>query len=259
MGELIFSDWQLFKLFDALAVGAVLLSPDQKILGLNRAAELMSGVKAAQATGKACRNVFMDGWCDGTCRFDRTIHDEVQFDRFEVRTAGQTGEIQSLTRLLVPLGPEVGWLEVFQDHTAFKDLLKRIRYEDRRLKMILDALDLGVLTVDRGAHVTFFNTMAETLTGYSRQDILGKSLSILFHDDAGDNLASLRKTIADGESRSSPESHLLTRNGALLPVRGRIYGAQKQRGRRRGGLTTISDLSLVHQLNSAITERYTFF
>ena len=66
-----------------------------------------------------------------------------------------------------------GCIEVFQDHSAFRDLIKRIRFEDLRLKIILDNLDIGVLTVDRGNHISFFNTMAETITGYARAELLG--------------------------------------------------------------------------------------
>jgi PAS domain S-box-containing protein len=184
-------------------------------------------------------------------------------EQLEVRAAGQDGEARNLTRVLLPLFSDnttlTGWLEIFQDHTAFKDLLKRIRYEDQRLKMILDNLGLGVLTVDRGGHVTFFNTMAETLTAYPRQEILGKSFSLLFRGDEGENLSRLSATIRDGEPRSSGEIGLWTRTGEKLPVRAEYMALKNKEGHIVGGLATIADLSLMHQLNSAIQDRYTFY
>ncbi|NJL59154.1 MAG: hypothetical protein HC887_05405, partial [Desulfobacteraceae bacterium] len=46
---------------------------------------------------------------------------------------------------------------------AFKELIDRIRYEDRRLKLILDHLDIGIMTVDRGCHVNFSTVWQKAL------------------------------------------------------------------------------------------------
>ncbi|MFH0729613.1 MAG: sigma 54-interacting transcriptional regulator [Pseudomonadota bacterium] len=255
---------RLFRLMDSLVVGAMLLSAELKIIGLNRSAELMTGISLEKAAGKSCREVLQETWCGGTCRFDATLSADLKSEQIEVRTAGQDAEGRNLTRVLLPLSPQndtaiVGWIEIFQDHTAFKDLLKRIRYEDQRLKMILDNLDLGVMTVDRSGHVTFFNTMAETITAYPRKEILGKSLSILFGGNKEDNLSRLIATIKDGDPRSSPETGLLMRTGEKLPVRAEYMALKNKDGHIVGGLATIADLSLMHQLNSAIQDRYTFY
>lgn len=263
MDDLSLTCRRLLLLMDSLAVGAMLLSAKRVIIGLNRSAELMTGISLENAAGKPCREVFQESWCGGRCRFDGAFSAGLHSEQLEVRTAGQDGDTRNLTRVLLPLSPgntaTAGWLELFQDHTAFKDLLKRIRYEDQRLKMILDNLDLGVLTVDRGGHVTFFNTMAETITSYPRKDILGKSLSILFKGDEGENLSRLSATIRDGSPRSSGETGLLTRTGEKLPVRAEYMALKNKEGHIVGGLATIADLSLMHQLNSAIKDRYTFY
>jgi len=263
MDDLFLTCQRLFRLMDSLAVGAMLLSPEHRIIGLNRSAELMTGISLEDAAGKSCRAVLEESWCGGRCRFDETFSADLKLEKLAVCAAGQDGEARNLTRVLLPLSSDnttiAGWLEVFQDHTAFKDLLKRIRYEDQRLKMILDNLGLGVLTVDRGGHVTFFNTMAETLTAYSRQEILGKSFSLLFRGDEGENLTRLSATIRDGEPRSSGEIGLWTRTGEKLPVRAEYIALKNKEGHIVGGLATIADLSLMHQLNSAIQDRYTFY
>ena len=36
-----------------------------------------------------------------------------------------------------------GCLEVFQDHSAFRKLIRRIRFDDLQLKIILDNLNIG--------------------------------------------------------------------------------------------------------------------
>jgi PAS domain S-box-containing protein len=264
MDEIFLTSQRLFRLMDSLAIGAMLLSPELVIIGLNRSAELMTGISLENAAGKSCREVLQKTWCEGKCPFDATLSADLKPEQIEVRAAGQDSDGRNLTRILLPLSPQndtaiIGWIEIFQDHTAFKDLLKRIRYEDQRLKMILDNLDLGVLTVDRSGHVTFFNTMAETITAYPRKEILGKSLSILFKGNEGENLSRLIATIKDGDPRSSGETDLLTRSGEKLPVRAEYIALKNKEGHIVGGLATIADLSLMHQLNSAIQDRYTFY
>lgn len=42
------------------------------------------------------------------------------------------------------------------------------------MKIILDTLDIGIFTVNRGGYITFFNTAAEKITGYRRDKMLGE-------------------------------------------------------------------------------------
>jgi len=137
---------------------------------------------------------------------------------------------------------------------AFKDLIDRIRYEDRRLKLILDHLDIGILTVDRGCHINFFNSMAENITGFSREDILGMPCSSIFG-----KVSKIRETVADGNARSDEHGEIVTPDGRKIPIQAKYMALRHEDGRIIGGLATISDLSLVYQLNNAIRERYTFY
>jgi PAS domain S-box-containing protein len=153
----------------------------------------------------------------------------------------------------------LGCVEVFQDHSTLKDLIERIRHDDKRLKLILDNLDIGILTVDCGGHITFFNTTVESLTGYKREKVLGKSCSRIFGETPSDVIALLTETMTDGKTCSDNDSNIVTREGQMIPIRANYMALKNEEGRIVGGLVTISDLSLVHQLNSVIKDRYTFY
>jgi PAS domain S-box-containing protein len=153
----------------------------------------------------------------------------------------------------------LGCIEVFQDHSAFKDLLERVRHDDRRLKIILDNLDIGVLTVDRGGHITFFNNRAETITDFNRGDVLGKSCTMIFGETSSHDMLLFSETIADGQARASMEGEIKTREGQAVPMRADYMALKNEDGRIVGGLATISDLSLKYQFNSEIKGRYTFY
>jgi PAS domain S-box-containing protein len=181
----------------------------------------------------------------------------------DIELTDQSDEKLSITKVIWPLyGMDKkvhGCIVVFQDHSAFKDLIKRVWYEDRRLKIILNNLDIGILTVDRSGHVTFFNRQLELITGYSRKELLGKSFAKIFRKKSGENLLMFDEIIADGIARANIKNDIVTKKGQILPISANYMALKNEEGHIVGGLATISDLSLMYQLSSAIKDRYTFY
>jgi PAS domain S-box-containing protein len=126
-------------------------------------------------------------------------------------------------------------------------------------EIILDNLDIGVLTVDRGGHITFFNNRAEAMSGFNRGEVLGKSCTMIFGEASSHDMLLFNGTIADGQARASTEGEIKTREGQAVPMRADYMALKNEDGRIVGGLATISDLSLKYQFNSEIKGRYTFY
>jgi PAS domain S-box-containing protein len=144
-----------------------------------------------------------------------------------------------------------------QDHSPIADLIDRIHYEERSLKIILDNLDIGIFTVDRSGHITFFNTAAEKISGYHRRHILGVPFSEMFNDKSAQEIYLLRETIVDGISRNSEQGMMKTKDGVGIPIRANYMALRNEKGTVVGGMTTFHDLTLVHQLKQAVRDRYT--
>jgi len=254
---------QLGDIFDFFSMGVMVLSSERKILSLNQSAEVITGYEASDLVGRNCTDGLMNSLCGGSCSYLEAVENKRKSGSADIEVTGQDNETRNITRIVSPVyGPDslpVGCIEIFQDHSALKDLLERVRHDDRRLKLILDNLDIGVLTVDRGGHVAFFNNTAETITGFSRGGVLGKSCSTVFGDSANPGMLLFNETIADGQARSSSEGELITRDGQVIPVRANFMALKNEDGRIVGGLATITDLSLKYQFNSEIKGRYTFY
>ena len=93
---------------------------------------------------------------------------------------------------------------------------------------LLDNLYEGVYYVDRQRRITFWNKAAETITGYSRREVLGHKCfqNLLKHvDDQGVSLClsacPLAQTIQDGQPRST-SVYLHHKDGHRLPVAVRV-------------------------------------
>jgi len=263
MRDLLIKYSQLGDILDYLSIGVMVLAPDRKIISLNKSAETITGYTESDLVGEYCHHIFLDPLCGEKCVYLEAIKSGDKSGSIDFEVTDQTNENSSITRIVSPIyGPDktpLGCIEVFQDHSAFKDLLERVRHDDRRLKSILDHLDIGVLTVDRGGHVTLFNSTAEGITGFNRSDVLGKSCSKLFGKASSQDLLQFKETIADGRSRSSADGAIKTRHGQSIPIRANYMALKNETGGIVGGLATISDLSLKYQFNSEIKGRYTFF
>ena len=263
MDEILIKYRQLGDIFDAFYMGVMIVGADRKIILLNHSAELITGYNESDLRGKHCNEMLLDPLCGGECQYLSAVESGRQAGSVDFDVSDQSNANRNITRIVSPIYGSnqlpLGCIEVFQDQTVFKDLLERVRYDDRRLKIILDNLDIGLLTVDRGGHITFFNSRAETITGFDRGDVLGKSCSVIFGKTASHDLLLLNETIADGRARSTAEGEIRTREGQAIPMRANYMALKNEDGRTVGGLATIADLSLKYQFNSEIKGRYTFY
>jgi len=263
MDDILLKYRQLGDIFDTFSMGVMVVGSDRKIISLNHSAEIITGYNESELRGKYCQHILLDPLCGGECQYLTAVESGRQAGSEGFEISDQSDEKHSITRIVSPIyGPDktpLGCIEVFQDHSVFKDLLERVRHDDRRLKIILDNLDIGVLTVDRGGHITFFNNRVETITGFNRGDVLGKSCSMIFGNASSHDMLLFNETIADGQARSSTEGEIKTREGQAIPMRANYMALKNEDGRIVGGLATIADLSLKYQFNSEIKGRYTFY
>jgi PAS domain S-box-containing protein len=263
MDDLLIRYSQLGDIFDFFSMGVMVLSPECKIISLNRSAEVITGYEASDLVGQNCTDRLLNSLCGGSCSYLHAVEEGLKSGTMDIEVTGKDNETRNITRIVSPVyganDVPAGCIEIFQDHSALKDLLERVRHDDRRLKLILDNLDIGVLTVDRGGHIAFFNQTAEHITGFSRGDVLGKSCRTVLGDPSSPGMLLFNETIADGQARSSSESELRTRNGQIIPARANFMALKNEDGRIVGGLATLTDLSLKYQFNSEIKGRYTFY
>jgi len=253
---------QIGEIFDCLSLGVILLSPERKVIAINRSAQLLTGVSAEAVEGKYCYNHFLDYLCGGRCKYLESAGDIRRTLVSDIEISDPRNPSSSITKIESPIyGADnrlLGCMEIFQDHTAFRELIKRVRFDDLRLKLILDNLDIGVLTLDRGNHITFFNSKAEQITGFHRSELLGKSCKLFFGKPFCRNFMADCGSGGDSDRQGQSETELVTAQGNSIPVRVSYIPLKNDAGMIVGELTTLTDLSLKYHFDSAIKERYTF-
>jgi diguanylate cyclase (GGDEF)-like protein/PAS domain S-box-containing protein len=139
----------------------------------------------------------------------------------------------------------------------YKDSTETIRRSERGdcmdkhnfYKNILDNLYDGVYITDFQRKIIYWNTGAEKITGYKKEEIVNRGCweDILVHvDDNGANLCTgscpLQATIQDGKSREA-EVFLKHKEGHRIPVLIRTTPLYNDEGIITGGIEVFSDNS----------------
>jgi len=253
---------QLWRLLGELHIGVFTVNSKRRITSFNRAAEVLTGYKESEVIGKYCHQVFRNDLCQGECKFHEAVEAEQASLSFDVEFTDRQMEKRTITKIVTPLYNSqrelIGCMEIFQDRSAFEDLINRIRYSERQLKMVLDNLDLGVFTVTRGGLITFFNTIAEKISGFRRKEVIGRPCAVLLGEGPGGGADLLKQAIEGGKAQSNKKGMLTAKDGRKIPIRGNYMALRNEQGRVIGGLATIQDLSLIDELHRAISSRYTF-
>jgi len=251
---------QSLAILDELGVGAFTVDLSRKVKSMNLTAQALMGLKENDVKEKDCRDIFTGVPCMTTCLLKGNSNAVTDEPDVEIINENETARL--LTRMAIPIYDAsyqlAGCLTILQDHSPIADLIDRIHYEERSLKIILDNLDVGIFTVNRGGYITFFNHKAEKISGYDRRQVLGKSYSAIFGENEASDFFLLKESINKGIKQSVRHGELLSNAGEKVPVRANVIALKNEKDAIVGGLATFHDLTLEHQLDQVISDRYTF-
>ncbi|WP_051148589.1 sigma-54-dependent Fis family transcriptional regulator [Desulfospira joergensenii] len=251
---------QWVEMLDQINIGAFTIDAGRHITAFNASVQAMTGLKESDVLGKDCREVFSNIHCHARCPFH--VESEQGDDELCVEIRDQEDAKHLITRLSTPLyGPGnrvTGCVTILQDHAALADLINRVNTKERSLKTVLDNLDIGIFTVNRGGYTTFFNTAAELISGYNRRQVLGRPCSVIFGEANTTEPERLRESMTLGESRVNNEAEIVTPQGEIVPVRANYIPLHSDQGKIIGCIATLQDLTLSHQYKQVVNNRYTF-
>jgi PAS domain S-box-containing protein len=245
---------------DELNIGAFVADNHRRITAINLSAQALLGLREPEVLNQPCREVFTGVPCTVSCVIN---HPETVGDRdSDLEVTDEENQHHLITRMATPVydrrGGIVGCMTILQDHSPITQLIDRLHYEERSLKIILDNLDVGIFTVNRGGLINFFNRAAGTISGYDRHLVLGQSCAMIFSGERSADVCLLKESIASGETRSSHQGRMTDRDGVTIPIRANYMALRNEKNVIVGGLATFHDMTLAHQLNRAISNRYTF-
>lgn len=124
--------------------------------------------------------------------------------------------------------------------------------------MILDSLGESVFTVDRDWRITSFNRAAEELTGFRRDEAVGRLCHDVFRADACQKACPLRQAIEKNEPQRDVRVTILDSEMEEVPVSASTAVLRDADGEVVGGVEVMRDLSDIEQLRRELEGRHVF-
>src|SRR5262249_11008129 len=118
----------------------------------------------------------------------------------------------------------VNFVGVGSDITARKRAEEEVARIGRRSELFLNAAGDGIFGLDLQGAITFVNTAAARLTGWSAPDLIGKPVSTLLHQLRVQRSAAAQDELftgaafIDGTVQIGDTDEFKTRDGKLFPV-----------------------------------------
>jgi len=236
---------------DSIADGVFTVDRDFRLSTFNRAAEKITGWSRDEVLGRPCSEVFHSSICGETCLLAQSVEKAKTLKSDVIFIKGKDGNTIpvsiSAAPLLDPEGNVIGGVETFRDLT--QSLTK---------ELVLESIADGVFTVDRNWRITSFNRAAESITGWRREDAIGKSCADVFHSSiCGENCA-IAQSLYSGKPVANRSIFIEDIHGKRLPISISAAPLLDHEGNVIGGVETFRDLTLVTELRLELSRRYTF-
>jgi PAS domain S-box-containing protein len=178
------AEWELRLSWDMLPAHAWHTSPDGRLEAVNRQWLSYFGVTEEEVMGFGYMQVFHpDDRERVRVLWTGLLRDEVA-GGVEARMVGRDGSSRTFLLRAVPIRDESGkvikWYGLNTDVEDLKIAQNRIRESEQRYAATLSSIGDAVISTDDRGHLTFLNPVAETLTGWTQQEAVGRPVEDIF-------------------------------------------------------------------------------
>jgi len=238
-------------IINSIAEGVFTVNERWEITSFNRAAEKLTGWSRLEVLGRPCAEVFCSSICGENCLLRDSIAQKSLLSERSIFIKTRDGRNLPVSISVAPLldhdGEVIGGIETFRD---VSDSLKN--------DLIIDSVADGVFTVDRNWRITSFNRAAEEITGWNRQDALGKSCGDIFHSSICGRNCAIAESLYSGRPVANRSITIHKRDGAAVPVSISAAPLTDHEGNIIGGVETFRDLTAITSLRQELRKSYTF-
>ena len=123
---------------------------------------------------------------------------------------------------------------------------------------ILDSIADGVFTVDLNFRITSFNYAAEKITGFLREEALGRTCAEVFRADVCRDDCILKWALEKQKPIVHRPVQIIRADKKRIPISVNATLLKNRAGKVIGGVETFRDLTSVHKLRQVLRKRHSF-
>ena len=149
-------------------------------------------------------------------------------------------------------------LEVLQRNLRTRELLDRIQETEQFFRSVLELAPDGLMVVDADGVIRLANARLETLFGYKREEVIGKTVEMLVPDDVRERHPELRKAFHDAPAARDMgmgrELRGLRKDGSLFPVEIGLSPLPSRQGEGAQVAASIRDITQRKEQENALKQ-----
>ena len=127
--------------------------------------------------------------------------------------------------------------------------IMELKFDQKKLAHILDNLGKGIIAHNRDRKIFFFNKDAESITGYTRDEAIGKDCHDLFQSPlCGKSCSFCDGDIPDISEKKEYESTISTKSGGVRQIEISVTAMEDDQGVLIGALASFSDITEILEL-----------
>lgn len=125
-----------------------------------------------------------------------------------------------------------------------------------RFEAVISSISDGVFTVDSDWRITCFNRAAERISGYGREEVIGKPCYDVLRSDLCRDACPIKYTLQTGRPVTGLVVYITDKNEEKVPVNISTALYRNRRGKLIGGVATFRDLRQIEDLRKQVENSY---
>ena len=230
-------------ILNALRDGICVIDKDMSIRMINDALAGMLGKSRSQATGMKCYELWGHERCRSCdCPIDMVLQGENPVSIETEKTWGDNGGLH-LKISLVPWQDENGKLAGFIESVRDITTTSAADAKEKLLAAIVESSSDAIISKTLDGKITSWNRGAEELYGYTEEEALGRSVSMLIPEDRKGEIQELIGRIKGNKNVTSFETLRIRKDGRVIDVALTVSPIKGRQGRVTGVSSIARDIT----------------
>lgn len=243
--------------------GISVIGRDEKIIVFNDAASRITGYEEDDIVGECSEVLFSK---DEFHFVSDALNENCAFNNLALNIIDKRGNTKSVLASITPIVKDNSVLSVVLVFRDTNEMLKMAEDVEAKTQELIDQknkLDAifnsnieGTFTIDHDWNITSFNLSAEKITGYKKNEAIGKKCWDIFKSSLCRNGCHMEQTIHKGKSTIGNELEIHSKSGMKVPIKVNSGILLNNKNEKIGAVETFIDISEIKNLSAHLKKEF---